>query len=193
MADDAGLNSPPTVMMTVAELAERDRVSRPAISQKVKRLVEQHGLEVSRDDRGRVARINVAQYDMLRERVGDPSKDQRKPREAEGPPTETRNDSYDEALRLKTWYEAERKRLELDEQIGKLVRVDDVMQAVDTCSAAIAAAVRKLQNETDALATVVARDGVHGLRVALKALETKMLSEISTALDAVKGERANAD
>ncbi|MCB2106367.1 MAG: hypothetical protein KDE14_01645 [Rhodobacteraceae bacterium] len=177
------LNTPAAaVMMTIAEIAARDAVSRPAVSQQVKRLVEQHGLHVDRDERGRVAQVNVAQYDMLRERHGDPSKDQRPEREEEQEPA---RDSYDEALRQKTWYEAERKRLDLEEALKRLVPVDDVIAAVDALSETITSTVRTLQNETDILASALARGGPHELRIALKAIETKMLSAIATALDAI--------
>lgn len=197
MSEPPELNSLPldggadAVMMSVAELAERDGVSRPAISQKVKRLVEQHGLSVERDDRGRVSRVNVAHYDLLRERVGDPSKDQRPQRDDQQSPTDP--DSYDEARRKKTHYEAERERLLFEAQVGELIKVADLEPAIDACAEKIAAVIRGLQGETDALASAVARDGVHGLRVALKALETKMLAEIATALEGIAEGRTTSE
>jgi DNA-binding Lrp family transcriptional regulator len=167
-------------MLSIAEIADRDGVSRPAVSQRVKRLVELHDLQVELDERGRVGAVNVAQYDLLRERNGDPSKDQRPSQ-----PTEPVRvaDSYDEALRQKTWYEATRKGLELDEQIGKLVRVDELAQAAADCGAEIAAIVGRIEGEADVLAAAGMRDGPHGLRVALKQIKARMLGEIAVALD----------
>jgi DNA-binding transcriptional ArsR family regulator len=175
------LNSPRAVMLSIAEIADRDGVSRPAVSQRVKHLVEQYGLIVERDGRDRVAAVNVAQYDLLRERVGDPSKDQRPPQAAEPPPRIA--DSYEEALRKKTWYEAERKGLELAEQYGRLIPVEGIKPATDDCGAEIASIVRSLSNEVDVLAAAVARDGAHGLRVLMKNIESRLLTEIANALD----------
>jgi predicted ArsR family transcriptional regulator len=179
------------IMMTAGEIAQRDGVTPQAVTKKFRELAER-GLEVERDARGRISKANVVQYDLLRDRVGDPSKDQRPQREEE-PTLAADPQSYDEALRKKTWYEAERKRLELEEQVGALIKVAEIEQAIDACAEAIAAVVRRLQSETDALATAVTRDGVHGLRVALKALETRMLADIATALDGIAEGRANPE
>lgn len=184
MTDELGLVDPmpPAVLATVSEIATRDGVSKQAVSKKVKALIE-HGLAVERDARGNVARVNVAQYDFLRGRHDDPSKDQRPQAPAE-PPARDLN-SYEEALRQKTWYEATRKGLELDEQIGELVRADEIEAAATDCGAEITAIVRRLQNDADNLAAAVARDGAHGLRVALKQVENRMLDEIADALSAL--------
>lgn len=180
MTDDLGLNTPRAVMLSIADIADRDQVSRPAVSQRVKRLVEQNDLQVERDARGFVSLVNVAQYDLLRERHGDPSKDQRPPAPVEPPARDP--ESYDEALRQKTWYESTRKGLELDELIGKLVRVDEIESATGDCGSEIIAIVHSLQNEADALVAALARDGPHGLRVLLKQIENRMLGEIAEAL-----------
>jgi len=179
MSDE--FNTPSAVMMTIAEISQRDGVSKAAVSTQVKKLVER-GLKVTRDARGYVSAVNVAQYDQIRERIGDPSKDQR-PADLE---SETRApDSYDEALRRRTWYEAERKRLELEEQIGKLIRVEELGAATDEIGGAIVAIMSQLPNETDALAAVVAREGTHGLRIALKTLENRLRRDIAKALSAL--------
>ena len=190
-AELAGAAPADVIMMTAGEIAGRDGVTPQAVTKKFRELAER-GLEVERDTRGRITKANVAQYDLLRDRVGDPSKDQRPPREEEPAPLADPQ-SYDEALRKKTWYEAERKRLELEEQIGTLVRVAEIEESIDTCAEAIAAVVRRLQSETDGLATAVTRDGVHGLRVALKALETKMLADIAAALEGIAEGRTTTE
>jgi DNA-binding Lrp family transcriptional regulator len=182
--------APAAVMFTVSEIAERDGISKQAVSKRVKALVDDHGLAVETDARGNVARVNVVHYDLLRERHGNPSKDQRP-----APSTESSapaGDSYEEALRLKTHYEATRKGIELDEQMGKLVRVDELQQAVADVGAEIAAIVGKVEQEADALAAAGMRDGPHGIRVALKQVKFRMLTEIADALDALGKRNAQA-
>ena len=178
---DAG---PQAVTASITEIAARDGISKQAVSKKVKDLIE-HGLAVERNARGHIARVNLPQYDYLRGRHDDPSKAQRPaPIDDPTPPT-VDPDSYDEALRKRTWYEAERKRLELEEKIGELIRVDQLAVAVDECGAEIVATVRRLQTEADTISAAVTRDGAHGLRVVLKQIENRMLGEIATSLDAL--------
>ncbi|WP_075380573.1 phage tail tip lysozyme [Methylobacterium phyllosphaerae] len=123
-------------MLTIAELAARDGVSKPTVSIAVKKLIERAGLTVERDAQGRVARVNAAEYDHLRGRYGDPSKAQAPARAdapaADPPPTAPIKaaDGYDEALRQKTWIDAETRRLDLNEKRGNLVRRDRVTEAV---------------------------------------------------------------
>jgi len=179
-AEPIGANAPRTVMSSIAEIARRDGVSKPTVSNKVKRLVEQHGLTVERDGQGRVAAVNVAEFDYLLNRYSDPSKAQAPARDE---PVAPNNESYDEALRLKTWHEAERKRLELAQMAGELVRAAEIRDAIAASAVTIAQIVDRLPNAADDLAAAVAREGSHGLRVALKKLAVSMREEIARALD----------
>ena len=178
---DAG---PAAVTASITEIAARDGISKQAVSKKVKDLIG-HGLAVERNGRGHIISVNLPQYDYLRGRHDDPSKAQRPAPIDDPAPPAVDPDSYDEALRKRTWYEAERKRLELGEKIGELIRVDELAAAVDECGAEIVAIVRRLQTETDTIAAAVTRDGAHGLRVVLKQVENRMLGEIATSLDAL--------
>lgn len=170
----------PPIMQSAADIAERDGVTKQAVTKRVRAFAEKHGLQVERSSRGAIVAFNVVQYDLLRERLDDPSKTQRSPADPSPPARDP--ESYEEALRQKTWYEAERKRIELDEQIGKLIRVDELATAVDECGAQIVAVVRRLRNEADAMATAIARDGAHGARVTFKQIEDRLLREIAQAL-----------
>lgn len=186
-------------MWTVSEVAARDGVSKQAVSKKVKALADKHGLSVERNGQGHVVRLNVAEYDHLRSRFGDPSKDQRPlfdgaagtlPTGAKAAEPEKPNESYDEALRQKTWHEAEKRRLELAELKGDLVRVAAVVDAVVRCNEEITRIVDRLPSATDDLAAAVARDGAHGLRVELRKLATRIRDEIGDAMEAVAAGRA---
>lgn len=179
-AVDAGRSGAPrAVMWAVSQIAARDGVSKQAVSKKVKDLVERHGLAVDRDAQGRIAAVNVAEYDHLRGRFGDPSKAQA-PRAAEAAPPAS--ESYDEALRQKTWHEAEKRRIELYELQKKLVRTDSLADALARCGEDIVRTIDRLPNAADELAAAFAREGVHGMRVALKAIAVRMRQDVAQAL-----------
>lgn len=180
-----GVNTPPrAVMMTVAELAVREGVSKPAISRKVKRLVGL-GLVVERDEQGRVSGVNVAQYDHLRTRYSDPSKSQ-VPADAglQSPPVAP-NESYDEALRRKTWIAAARDEIKLAEEKGQLLVADRVAGGLAICGEEIARTIDRLVGMADEVTAAVAKDGVHGVRVLLKQIAFKMRGEVAASLERV--------
>lgn len=172
--------APRAVMWSIKQIAERDGVSRPAISQAVSRLVKQHGLTVERDGQGRVSAVNVAEFDHLRGQYRDPTKDQRPepPAPAAGPSSE----SFDEASRQKEWLAVERAKITLAETKGELISAAGVANALVNAGADIARILDRLVNATDDLANAVAREGVHGLRVALKKQAGRMRTEIADAL-----------
>ncbi len=170
-------NAPRAVMWSVAQVAGRDGVSRPTVSIRVKRFVEQHGLTVERDAQGRVARFNVAEYDALRGRYDDPSKAQA-PRQSAELDTQL-GESYDEALRQKTWLETERKRIDLDQIKGKLVDAQSVAEGHDRAAAIVVDVIDRIDDHEDELAPIVVKDG---LGLALKRLKSLMRRDIADQL-----------
>lgn len=170
-------------MWSVSQIAERDGVSRQAVSKKVKSLVDKQGLSVERDSQGRIQAVNVAEYDHLCGRYGDPSKAQAPRRDSLRELPE--GESYNEALRQKTWHEAEKRRIELDELKKQLVRVDRLKDAISQVGEDIVRVLDRLPNATDDLAAAVTREGTHGLRVALKNLAVKMRQDVAQALAAL--------
>ena len=188
-----GLTEPPrAVMWTVSEIAARDRVSKQAVSKKVRELVDA-GLAVERDANGHVKKLNVVEYDLLRGRTDDPSKAQAPGRVVPAAKPVDDEDSYKEALRTKTWHESERLRLDLEERRGQLVRVDAVTDAVVACATSITAIVDRLPNVADDLVAAVSREGVHGVRVALKQLSAKLRVDIAEALTVVAANAPKTD
>jgi len=179
VSDAAAGTAPRTVMWAVSQIAARDGVSKQAVSKKVKELVERHGLSVERDGQNRIAAVNVAEYDHLRGRFGDPSKAQA-PRQPEA--TLPASESYDEALRQKTWHEAEKRRLELAEIKKQLVRADRLQDALARAGEDIVRTMDRLPNAADELAAAFAREGVHGMRVALKQIAVRMRQDVAQAL-----------
>lgn len=176
-------------MWSIGQIAERDGVSKQAVSKTVKRLVDAHGLQVARDPRDRIVSVNVAAYDHLRAQFADPSKAQA-PKKTPAPDELPlpRADTYDEARRQQAWIAAERERLSLGELKKDLVRVAGVIEAVSDCGTEIARIVDRLPQAADDLAAAVGRDGAHGVRVALKNLAQKMREDIAAALAAIAGQ-----
>ncbi|MDQ0472804.1 ArsR family transcriptional regulator [Labrys wisconsinensis] len=173
--------APGLFMLSISQIAERDGVSKPTVSQKVAELVAKHGLRVERDGRGRVSAVDVAQYDHLRGRFGDPFKAQApQPPKSAAPAFDP--ESLDEAQRKKAWYEAHRRGLELDELRGDLVRRQGIETAISVIGAEIAAIVDRLAAQADDFAAAVGRDGPHGLRVALRAFASQQRADIADVM-----------
>ena len=173
-----GANTPRAVMWSIAQIAERDGVSRPTVSIRVKRFIEQHDLTVERDSQGRVAFLNVAEYDALRGRFDNPSKSQ-EPNKKELAPD---NESYDEALRQKTWIDTESRRIALDTLKGKLVETASVVEGYDRTAGIVQDVIARIEDHADDLAAVVTKEGARGLAPALKKLGAALLQEIAAAL-----------
>lgn len=166
-------------MLSIAALAKRDDVSKPAVSRKVKQL-RASGLHVETDAQGRVIAVNAVQYDALRGRHDDPSKAQ-----AATMPPDADNESYNEARRVLTWTEAERAKLKLEAEQKLYVRVEDLEAALADAGETIVEIADRLQQSADDLAAAVARDGVSGLRAGLKKLAADFKTDIADALAAV--------
>jgi len=166
-------------MLSIADLAARDGVSKPAVSRRVKQLRDL-GLHVELDGQGRVALVHSVQYDELKARVADPSKAQAPA--ASLPPPVANGETYDEALRQKTWTEAERAKLRLLEEQGRVVRTDKLADALTECGERIVRAVDRFMGGVDDMAAAVAKDGTAGLRIEVKKLIQRTKTDIADAL-----------
>ncbi|GEP11808.1 ArsR family transcriptional regulator [Methylobacterium gnaphalii] len=185
----------PSVLWSVSQIAARDKVSKPTVSNHVARLVERQGLYVERDTRGRVSLVNVVQYDSLRAQFSDPSKAQAPTVEPDAPlpapaaevPTvrAPAKDSYDEGLRQKVWFDVEKRRLETAEIRGKLVRLDRYTSSVASCGAELARLIDALPQEADAFAVELDFDDVHRVRLALKGLAVRLRGKLSKRFESL--------
>lgn len=153
---------------SLRDIAARDGVTTMAVSKAVAKLVAEHGLDVDRDTRGRVSAVNLAQYDHLRGK--DNAGRVRGAATAAGDrtPRASSTSDYNEALTAKTRYESEKRRLEVEELKGELVRVAAVADAAVQIAAQLARLIDQLPNESDHIAAAVQKDGEHGARVELK-------------------------
>lgn len=180
---ETGANGPRAVMLSIAELALRDGVSKPTVSRKVKNLVEKHGLSVERDDQGRVAAVNAAEYDHLRGRFGDPSKTQAPPRSSFlQDQTHQSLESYDEAIRQKTWLDTEIKRLELAEQRGEVLRRKTVDEGLNRSGQEILCSLNRFSNNVERMGAAYEKGNIQGLRVVVNNLITEVREEMAKSL-----------
>lgn len=199
-----------TVMMTLSEIAERDGVSRQAISKTVRELIAKHDIPVERDGRGRVAKVSVAHIDHYRDKYQNPAKVMAsRPAAAGGkqgrdkaPANEPVEDSFEEARRRNEWLRYSRQKLEHDEACGRLISVDLVEAALESLGREMQALVARLPNHADDLSVPFAKEGVHGLRTALRdvafqinlsvAEKFKEIAATAPAHDVVEEEEAGA-
>lgn len=185
MATVDGASDRGAAMRTISQLADRERISKQAVSKKVKQLVGL-GLRVQFDKKGRIEAVDVDDYDRLRAKTDNPSKAQAPGRGPKKPKSSSaKGDSYHEALRTKTWAQSERLRLDLAVRKGELIEVSALTDAIGKCAAQIVTIVDRLPHAADDLAVAVAREGVHALRVDLKKLAVRMRKDIANALEAI--------
>lgn len=168
------------VMWSVSRIAEREGISRQAISKQVARMIEHHGLDVSHDGRGRVSAVNIVNFDTIRRRFGDSGKvhEAPAPKPTLPDPEQGSGDAtLDGARRLKVIYETESIRLRLGEESGQLVRMDVMTEALTRMAEEIGRVV-DLPQHADAIAAASGR-GLHELRITLKRLTVEMRGAIA--------------
>lgn len=170
------------VMWTVSRIAERDGVTRQAISKQVARLIGHHSLDVSRDSRGRVSAVNIVHFDDLRRRFGDSGKvrsqsDDRPVPQSEPDQPAGSDATLDGARRIKLVYETEVLRLRLAEDAGSLLRKDLIEDGLDRLAEEIGRIV-DLPQHADVIAAAAGKS-LHELRIVLKRLTLEMRTAIS--------------
>lgn len=177
------------IMWSAAEIAARDGVTKQAVSKTVQAILAvMNNVPVERDSRGRVLRISLADYDHHRERFMNPAK-------MATPPAEKtfQGDGFDEAKRQSEWMRVRREKIRLNEDVLNLIRADRVNEAAQTITREISLIVHRLQNRADDLAAIVAKEGVHGARVALRTIAHDMANDIADRLVALAAEAPEFD
>lgn len=164
------------VYVTAAEIAERDGVTRKAVQKTVRKLAAA-GMPVERDGRGRIARFSQAWYDDHREQFGDSIKAPARP--------VAQNDSMDEARRREAWLRVDREELKKQQLAGSLVRVDELVAALERVATEIQSIVARLPNKADDLALTVSKEGVHGLRLGLRKMAFDINTDIADRLEQI--------
>jgi len=167
------MSDPSHIMWTIRQIAERDNVSKMAVSKAARKMLEdRHDTPVERDSHGRVMKISLAHYDEYRHRHINPAKATAPIRSTSSPGSASMaadpNESFEEARRQAEWLKVGRERIRHQEDIGQLVRKDLVDAAIKSIAIEIQKIVSRLQNSADDVALAISREGVHGARTALR-------------------------
>lgn len=174
-----------TVMVTPADVAARDNVTKQAVTKLVRQLVEKHKLPVERDGRDRVVRFSLAHYDHYRGEFASSEKVAASRNSPPAPTPQNSSTSRDEALRQEAWLKVGREKIRRQEEIGQLIRADRTRDALTVCGREIQNIIARLQNKADDMALAVSREGAHGLRVMLRQISFDLNSEIAEKLAAI--------
>lgn len=174
-----------TVMVTPADVAARDNVTKQAVTKLVRQLVEKHKLPVERDGRDRVVRFSLAHYDHYRGEFASSEKVAASRNSPAAPTPQNSSTSRDEALRQEAWLKVGREKIRRQEEIGQLIRADRTRDALTVCGREIQNIIARLQNKADDMALAVSREGAHGLRVMLRQISFDLNSEIAEKLAAI--------
>lgn len=183
------------VMWSVAQIAARDGVSKPAVSKTVKKLTEARpDTPIERGAQGQVLRVSLAHYDEYRQRHVNPAKATAPLRSPDGS-NESRGsgdaklprdeESFDEARRQAEWLKVGREKIRHQEDAGQLIRKDKQEQAAAVIGGQIQAIVRRLPNKADELALAVSKEGVHGARVLLRQIAFDIGNQIADKIEEI--------
>lgn len=185
------------IMWSIAQIADRDGVSKAAVSKAAKKLIEDKpDTPVERDGQGRVMRLSLAHYDHHRQRFVNPAKATAPIRPVSQPGAQRAldtTDSFDEARRQSEWLKVARERIRHQEAVGLLLRRDMVEEAQRVAGREIQNIVRRLANRADDVAMAVSKEGVHGVRVLLRQVAFEIGNEIATRLELVANEASATD
>lgn len=174
------------IMWTMTQIAERDGISKMAVSKAVKSLIAaKPETPVERDGRGRIMSVSLAHYDHFRQRHSNPAKTGSAARPTKASAIQGGEDSFEEARRQAEWLKVGRETIRHQEECAQLVRRDLVEEAVGKIGREIRALVARLQNRADDLAIAVSREGVHGARVALRGISFELGNDIADKLAAL--------
>jgi len=172
--------------VTISELARLRGVDKSAISRRVVRL-EAQGLIETRRGNGSTKLVNVAAFDRAAGQTVDAIREQNgrgaslaaigAPDAAlPGDPILAR----EQARRAS--YDADLKKLDLDQRLGLLIPIDQVRDAMAACGQAMGRLVDQMPTKAEEIAAAVARDGAPGARAILKTLSRELRAELARAL-----------
>lgn len=178
------------VVVSVTELAGIKGVSKQAVSKRIARFEAQGLIRTgSRRGKGNVVEKTVvlAEFDHAAGETSDPSKVQGHATRAAiagESPAPTLDDavaanvggaakaeadpSYTKELTRKAGYDADLKKMQLQQQRGELLEIADVQSAMERCAEAVVRDIDQLPAFADDLAAAVASGGVPALRELLK-------------------------
>ena len=163
--------------VTQAELARLKSVSKQAISKRWKRF-KAEGLINPRQE-GRSEIVLLAEWDTVTNDATDPAK--LLPRQSDAgdplpaPSEEPSGDPGYTAERARSArYDADLKKIRLDQELGRLVPVEEVAEAMARCAEQVVRDIDQLPSMADEVAAAMAESGVTGVKQLLKEQARKM-------------------
>ncbi len=178
--------------LSISDIASRKNVTKQTISERVNKLVAEHGLS-TRPGKGKSKLVNLAEYDRLVGETTDLSRQQgADTKSAEDAPTPTREPTFSKAQADRAGYEAELKRLDLEERLGKLLSIEDVTRSMERCAAVIVREVEQLPDHCDELIAAASKGGAPELRQALKELARKIRLALEQSMRVLPAEDGRA-
>lgn len=182
MTDDAGAIE--GYWLTISELAKLRGVDKGGLSRRIARLVEL-GLLATRPAKGGRKLVNVAEFDRVTEENTDAVRalngatggmNTGAPQSAPGDPHLGREQARRAA------YEADLKKLDLDERLGKLIPIEEARLAMERCAAEVVRVIDQMPAQAEDNAAAVAKDGTNGARNFLRQLARDQREALARAM-----------
>ncbi|WP_454683984.1 hypothetical protein [Ancylobacter moscoviensis] len=182
--------------LSLTDLAQARGVSKPAISQNLRKWKER-GVDIPTRMEGRTLLINVAAYDAARGEVGNPAYGQEPERDE--PPVKPGTDPVfaREQAREKA-YSADMKKLQLARELRTTVAIDRLEDDLARVMEPVVKAIDRLPGIAEDVAAAISQNGVQGVRAALKTAAADLRNQIADGLaklaaDLGSGQRRSLD
>lgn len=184
--DDPDSSEAPGLWMTISELAAAKDLGRSAVSERVLRLEEQ-GLLTTRPGKGRTKLVNVAEFDRVVGQVTDLAREQgaatRRGAEGEGDEAQGgAGGAYTREQAKRMAYLAEISRLDLEERLGNLVRVDELRPVIEVACASAARVIDSLVQEADALREAAQSEDAYSFDRVLKDVARRLRTDVAAEM-----------
>ena len=154
--------------LSVTGIAEHLGVSRQAVSKRAKEL-EEAGKITTRDGDGGTKEINLAQYLVATNKIGDPAREMSADtRRDASDDTASSDPTYRDAAAREKRYRADLAEIAVKKELRELVDVTSLAAAVAQAGETIVGVIERGPQMADAIATAVARDGAAGARAHMK-------------------------
>ena len=171
--------------MSFSALALQKNVTKQTISERVSRLAADGKLEI-RPGKGKSKLVNLAEYDRVTGETTDLSRQQgARSKIGDDAAPASRDPTFTQHQATRAGYEAELKRLDLEERLGRLRSVEEIEASAIKCGEAVVRIVDDKVLRAEELAAAVAKDGVVGARRILKDIAFTEREQITKAFGAL--------
>ena len=178
--------------LSLTQIAALKHTSKQAVSKRVKRLSETGLLSTRQGPSGSLL-VNLAEYDRVVGETTDFVRASKGTRAAGASKTHSviteaassesvTSPSLNFQQARKASYDADLKKLELDERLGKLLPIQDVEAAMIACAGSMVRQIEQITARADDIAAAVARNGSAGVRAELKKIVHELRDTLAREL-----------